>query len=91
MQIIVDEKRAIIAYAIAGGLVGGIDYNGDVPIDFIETFKPSFYKLESGEKIVQNTDYVPATPVVDGPSDEMLAINALGLQVAKLIAEKGGE
>lgn len=90
MQLIINDKNEIISYARAGGLEDSIEFGGDLPIDFVTKFRPTLYLLKSDE-IVLNPDYVAPNLTVNGPSAEMLAINTLGLQVAKLMAEKGGD
>lgn len=92
MKILVNDNSEILAYATVGGIDGGQEYNGDIPDDFEDNFKPNYYLLQDNE-IAVNPDYqepevtIPDAPT--GPSAEMLAINALGLQFAKHLA--GGE
>lgn len=95
MQLLVDENLEIIAFAQTGILSGAIEYKGNVPDDFEENFKPSFYLLKNNE-IVLNPNYIEPTPPksAGGPTTEQQMINQLGLQVATLTAEvnqlKGG-
>lgn len=85
MQLLVDENLEIIAFAQTGILSGAIEYKGNVPDDFEENFKPSFYLLQNNA-IVLNPNYTePAQPTTPtGPTTEQLMINQLGLQVATL-------
>lgn len=92
MELLVNSNDEILAYATVGGIDGGQEYNGDIPDDFEDNFKQNYYLLQDNE-IAVNPDYqepevtIPDAPT--GPSAEMLAINALGLQFAKHLA--GGE
>lgn len=77
MQILLNDKKEIIGYAIVGGLDNGIDVD-DIPQDFIDNFKPLKYKYEN-EKITLNKNYSEEVstpvqpPVMNTPgSDEEL-------------------
>lgn len=85
MKILTNNKQEIIAYASLGSIDGAIEYNGGVPDDFEENFKPSFYLLQNNV-IVLNPNYTePAQPTTPtGPTTEQLMINQLGLQIATL-------
>lgn len=91
MKILINDNTEIVAYAAFGDLAGSFEFTGSIPDDFKSDFKPSYY-LYQDSKIVVNPNYeeptIPEQP--SGPSPEMLAINALGVQVAKLMSEKGG-
>lgn len=91
----INDKNEIIGYSKIGSIEGGQEVDDQQkPIDFEDNFKPKFYLLQNNE-IVVNPNYeeptisVPETPEPSGPSPEMLAINALGIQLAKHLA--GGD
>lgn len=92
MILVINENSEIVGYAMFGSIDGGREFNGPVPENFEDNFKPNYYLLQDNE-IAVNPDYqepevtIPDAPT--GPSAEMLAINALGLQFAKHLA--GGE
>lgn len=94
MKLILDENKAITGVISLSSGNQGIDYDGATPDNFEINFKPGYYLLQKNE-IVVNPNYeepsieIP-TPEPSGTSPEMLAINALGVQVAKLMSEKGG-
>lgn len=93
MKIIVDENNEIVGYATNGDINGSIEFDGAVPSGFFENFVPRFYLLEDNA-ILLNPNYQEPTvdipiPEPSGPSAEMLAINALGIQLAKHLA--GGD
>ncbi|SMH68992.1 Putative prophage protein [Latilactobacillus curvatus] len=90
MQILINKNQEITAYAIEGGLVNGVGHVGDIPDDFEDNFKPSFYLLQNNE-IVLNPDYVEPTPPKPntGPTTEQVMINQLGLKYADLSAKVG--
>lgn len=91
MFILVNNNNEITAYSDCGGIEGSIEFRGSVPDDFKSDFKPKFYLLQNNE-IVVNPNYQEPTvdiPETSGPSPEMLAINALGIQLAKHLA--GGD
>lgn len=94
MRIRLNEKNEITEYVVIGGLTNSIEISDDLkPLDFEANFKPSFY-LYQDNQILVNPNYeeptisIP-TPEPSGPSPEMLAINALGIQLAKHLA--GGD
>lgn len=95
MQITVNSVGEIISYVKVGTIEGAIGFDGIIPNDFEDNFKPSFYLLQNNE-IVVNPNYVEPTPPkpAGGPTTEQQMINQLGLQVATLTAEvnqlKGG-
>lgn len=58
------KNNEIIDYATVGHISGSVYYDDNLPEDFNENFKPSFYLLKDNE-IVKNPDYVaPETPVI---------------------------
>lgn len=92
MELLVNSNDEILAYTTVGGIDRGQEYNGDIPDDFEDNFKPSYYILKNDEISINPNYEEPEVTIPDaptGPSAEMLAINALGLQFAKHLA--GGE
>ncbi len=86
MQILLNDKKEIISYAIVGGLDNGIDVD-DIPQDFIDNFKPLKYKYEN-EKITLNKNYseevntTVQSPIVNTPgNDEELRKMFASMQV----------
>lgn len=69
--IVVNENNEIVQYASIGELPDSIEYDGTIPEDFRDKFKPSFYMIKDG-LIVENPDYkeieIPAVAV--GPSKQ---------------------
>ncbi|WP_285110020.1 DUF2977 domain-containing protein [Pediococcus sp. AC40] len=65
------DQNIIVDYAIGSGLIGDnvIQYDGKIPDDFYENYKPFFYLLKNNE-IVENPDYVEPKPPVIGPSEQ---------------------
>lgn len=92
MKIMTNDKNMIIGYEQIGNSDLS-EYHGSIPENFEVSFKPGYYLLQDNE-IVVNPNYedptidIP-TPRPSGPSPEMLAINALGIQLAKHLA--GGD
>lgn len=94
MQIRINENNEITDYVGVGSIEGGQEYTGEVPEAFYLNFKPSYYLLQDSEIIVNPNYEEPAIDVSEaetpsGPSPEMLAINALGIQLSKYLA--GGD
>lgn len=82
MQLIVNGKHEIGAYATVGN-IGGIEYTGDIPNNFYSDFKPAFFLFKDG-KIYENSNYIePSDEIPDTPTKADTAIAALTLQVAK--------
>ena len=82
----------IVGYTELGGAEGFLEFGGELPEHFYDTFRPSYFLLENNE-IVVNPNYKEPTveiPEPSEPSKEWQAINMLALQVAQLKAEKGG-
>ncbi len=73
------KNNEIIEYAIVGHISGSVYYDGNLPEDFNENFKPSFYLLKDNE-IIENTDYVAPEPPVIGPSNLEKQVAALSYQ-----------
>lgn len=94
MKLQINSSHEIVAYAAEGDIDNSIDYQVTLPDDFEANFKPKFYLLQNNE-IVVNPNYqeptidIPTPEQPSGPSPEMLAINALGIQLAKHLA--GGD
>lgn len=92
MKIKMNEKNEITEYAVIGGLTNSIEISDDLePSDFEDNFKSGYYLFQD-DQIIVNPNYQEPTvdiPELSGPSPEMLAINALGIQLAKHLA--GGD
>lgn len=82
MQLIINNKNEITAYATIGD-IGGIEYSGEIPENFYSDFRPTLF-LFKNEKIYENSNYIePSDDIPDIPSKADTAIAALTLQVAK--------
>lgn len=91
MQLILNQNSEITDYVLVGITNSGIEFNGAIPSDFEENFKPHFYSFKNRE-IVINPDYedpVFELPEKTGPTAEQVMINQLGLKYAELAAKVG--
>ncbi len=88
MLLKINEQKEILEYVTIGGLPDSIEYNGIVPDDFEDKFKPSFYMLQNDE-IIENSDYAEPTdtPPVSSPTSVQEAIDKLGEVTAKIAAD----
>lgn len=83
MKLVLNEKNEILSYISLGDVDGAVDYQGEIPEDFYEKFKPEFYMLVDGA-IGENPDYVePSSSLPTGPSD----LQNIVMQQAKTIAQ----
>ncbi|OIM96554.1 hypothetical protein BIY40_00460 [Pediococcus acidilactici] len=79
------DQNIIVDYALNNGLNGDdiIQYNGNIPDNFYEDFKPSFFMVKNNE-ITENPDYINPNDIIPNvPSDLDKAVAALTLQMAK--------
>ncbi|WPK17311.1 DUF2977 domain-containing protein [Pediococcus pentosaceus] len=85
MKLLLNEKNEILNYILLGDIDGTIEYDGEIPDDFEDSFKPTFYMLKDGE-IVENPDYVEPsdTSPVNSTNSVQEAINKLGEATAKI-------
>lgn len=85
MKLLLNEKNEILNYVLLGDIDGTVEYDGEIPDDFEDSFKPTFYMIKDGE-IVENPDYVEPsnTPPVSSPTSMQEAINKLGEVTAKI-------
>lgn len=85
MKLVINDKSEILAFTVFGDVDNSLEYEGEVPEDFRDKFKPKFYMLKDGE-IVENPDYVEPsdTPPDDSPTSVQGAINKLGEATAKM-------
>lgn len=60
MEIKVNDKNEIIAYAVVGGVLGVEISDEIIPEDFRERYDTKFYIYENGE-IKENPNYTPPT------------------------------
>lgn len=75
------DQNIIVDYAIGSGLIGDnvIQYDGKIPDDFYENYKPFFYLLKNNE-IVENPDYVAPKPPEIEPNNLEKQVATLGYQ-----------
>ncbi|WP_423710362.1 DUF2977 domain-containing protein [Latilactobacillus curvatus] len=92
MLIKINKNNEIEEYATIGGLPNSIEIDDSLkPVDFNHLFKKGYY-LYQDDEIVVNQNYeeptvdIPTPEQPSGPSPEMLAINELGIQLAKHLA-----
>ncbi|NVM32524.1 DUF2977 domain-containing protein [Pediococcus acidilactici] len=71
MKLELNEKSEIISYLKYGGVDGinFIEFDGVIPDDFENNFKPSFYMLKD-KLIIENPNYVEPKPPVIIPSEQ---------------------
>ncbi|QGZ70042.1 DUF2977 domain-containing protein [Pediococcus pentosaceus] len=79
MKLIINDKSEILAFTVFGDVDNSLEYNGEVPEDFRDKFKPKFYMLVDGV-IVENPNYVKPEPPEIGPSVIEQQVAALGYQ-----------
>lgn len=60
MQILINEKSEIIAYATVGGIIDSITV--EIPESVLQD-NPLSYKYENGE-FIKNSDYKPPTEII---------------------------
>jgi len=90
MRIIINDLNEIIGYVLTGELTGSVEFDGHIPDDFTETFKPTLYVLQSGS-IARNANYTPPVALIANTPDAQDEINALLLkEVAALHTQLGG-
>ena len=83
MKIQINEKNETLSYVEIGDLNGSVEFNGTIPAEFWQGFKPTLYMLKNDE-IVENPDYVePSSSLPTGPSD----LQTIVMQQAKTIAQ----
>lgn len=75
------DQNIIVDYAIGSGLIGDnvIQYDGKIPDDFYEDFKPSFFMVKNNE-ITENPDYVAPKPPEIEPNNLEKQVATLGYQ-----------
>lgn len=82
MQLVINEKNEITAYATVGN-IGGVGYTDEVPDNFYSDFKPYFF-LFKNEKIYENPDYAePVSNIPTGPTN----LQQIIMQQAKTIVQ----
>lgn len=69
MEILLNSKNEIINYAIVGHVDGFTEFNGKIPENFVDKFKPSLFLIKENT-IVENPDYVAPEPPVIGLSKQ---------------------
>lgn len=57
MELLLDDKNFILAYASIGSFESGVEFQNSLPSNFFEEFKPAKFKLV-GSEIVSNDEYV---------------------------------
>lgn len=83
MQLVINEKNEITAYATVGN-IGGVGYTDEVPDNFYSDFKPYFF-LFKNEKIYENPDYVEPTPgLPTGPTNLQQIVMQQSMTIAQM-------
>lgn len=89
MQILVDSKNIITAYATVGGFDGGIEIDDSIlPDTFIPEFKNGKFKYEDGN-VVYNREYTEPVKDVEPPTNNEVMqqeVDSLRKQVEDLSA-----
>lgn len=85
--IVVNENNEIIQYASIGELPDSIEYDGAIPEDFRDKFKPSFYMIKD-DLIVENPDYKEIKIPAVGPSTVEQQLAAISYQQMQDSQEK---
>lgn len=65
MELKINSKNEVEALAEIGGFDDGVEFNGSLPDEFEDNFKPSYYLFQD-EQIVVNPDY--KEPIITDPS-----------------------
>lgn len=83
MQLVINDKNEITAYATVGD-IGGIECTGDIPDNFYSDFKPAFFLLKDG-KICENSNYVnPVTNLPTGPTSLEKIVMQQSIKIAQI-------
>lgn len=83
MQLVINEKNEITAYATVGN-IGGVGYTDEVPDNFYSDFKPYFF-LFKNEKIYENPDYVEPVPnIPTGPTNLQQIVMQQAMTIAQM-------
>lgn len=89
MQILIDDKDIITAYATVGGFDGGIEVDDSIlPDTFIPEFKNGKFKYEDGN-VVYNREYTEPVKDVEPPNNNeamQQEVDSLRKQVEDLSA-----
>lgn len=85
MKLVLNEDNTIASYCEMGDIPNSIDYTGNVPDDFEDKFKPSFYLLKN-DGIVENSNYVEPTdtPPDDGPTNVQQVVMQMSATVTQM-------
>lgn len=75
----VNNDDEITGYATSGDISDSIEFKGNIPDRFEESFKPSFYLLQNDEIIV-NPNYEKPVAVDSGPSQNQQQLAAVTYQ-----------
>lgn len=81
LQLELNDENEILSYLKFGGVedVTLTEYNGPVPDNFEDDFKPLYFMLKDSE-IVENPNYVAPKPPEVKPSDLEKQVATLGYQ-----------
>lgn len=91
MQVLLNSKKAILAYAVVGEIDGAVQIDDtQIPINFEVDFKPLYFVLQDGE-VIKNEDFEEKEEEIDNKAQptapelqsllEYLALQVLQLQL----------
>ncbi|MBD1502797.1 DUF2977 domain-containing protein [Weissella cibaria] len=84
MKVIIDDECRIIAYAQTGEIDGFIEV--DVPDEFVDNFKPEYYKYDNGN-VILNSSFKNTSTVVPKFKATSELIADLTQQMADLVIQ----
>ena len=80
MRLFLDKNNVIIGYELTGASIDGIEYDpSDLPDDFLDKYKSTFYMIKNGN-MIENPNYEKPEPPVVGPSNFEKQMAALSYQ-----------
>ncbi|EUJ38210.1 DUF2977 domain-containing protein [Brochothrix thermosphacta] len=90
MQVLLDDKKAILAYAVVGEIDGAVQIDDtQIPINFEDDFKPLYFVLKNDE-VIKNEDFEKNDEVIG--DDEVPTIERIS-QLENLVLQllSGGD
>lgn len=85
LQLELNDENEILSYLKFGGVedVTLTEYNGPVPDNFEDDFKPLYFMLK-GNVIVENPDYVEPQPPEVNPTNEQQILMQQAMTIAQM-------
>ncbi|SPP25724.1 DUF2977 domain-containing protein [Brochothrix thermosphacta] len=89
MQVLLNSKKEILAYAIVGDIDGSVQIDDtQIPRDFEADFKPLYFVLENG-KVIENEEFEEIEEKIDAEVPTLERIAQLENLVLQLLS--GGD